>query len=995
MISLQQSRKHQELDEKVQILISRLSQSPENFEEVKNTILNESEKIRESIDSHFHKNEKRLAEEECRIQLLESLWFAEIFSREETIARAHRETFGWIYDKSGKRVRPWDNFNSWLENGRRTYWISGKAGSGKSTLMSFLCQDDRTREALKLWSGTKDLFMPRFFFWGSGSKSQMSLEGLLRSLLWQILKAFPDLTLPVFDGGPSIHQNRRSSSRNNMIGVWTKDRLQRALKDVIRQLEASCCLCFFIDGLDEFDQDDDEMIELVYDVISTTTTGVKVCLSSRPYKRFEVAFGSSAKLRLQDLTYDDIDRFVTDKFQQVPQLQSMTRDYLDEMNQLKREIVEKAQGVFLWVSLAVKEQIRGLKNEDGPEMLRERLSLLPSEIEGVYSRMLYQIDRLHRPEASHFLRMVLHRPRMSLLEHALVCYKGLEEMLLSASEVPKRKIHSQCRAVENRITVTCVGLLEVHQPSHSRVKVKSSETDFEQLDPSPDDTTLASDADRGSVQNSNGTQEVESPHSNSIERGPSPTSESETPDAGPFKFELYTSVHFAHRTAVEFLENSEPGKNFLRANSSPNFDPQVSYIKALLGKLKVTGDLDDVDDIMIEAADVEEGTGLAQTSLCELIDRTVSSIDHEHPDYCPDSHWCTRFGKLAELYHNENEPSRSTLSSRSNSCDSFYSAASGSMDFRSSIAAPMEPPSFLAFAASHGLSWYVQQMLDREQKSIGQEVLDYLLFCSVVLIPYRYWNGDLWSKSINVTPELLSRGANPNAEFLGKTIWNHFLEHLIFLWSVGGPLGDSHFNHHGITRSVIAFIEHAADVRSIWTFHFVSSISMRYLLAPKFGFDIQMSALLLIQAAMQSSPGFPQIQETARGAVYYSRCTILEVVVEETDCDSRDPWNVWLSKQYELSEQESKELMEILIPTVSLSQSQVHSDSDKQYDQVVDLSRRLDKNRSQVSLPSRKGGLGSEWSTYSSKLDPGTLGFKMRKKWTHKQKFYDAPTSQR
>ena len=320
------------MDQEVQDLISRLSQTSESFEEVKNTILNENEKIRESINGNFHQNEKRLAEEECRIQLLESLWFTDIFSREETIKGAHRETFEWIFDKSGKGVRPWDNFNSWLENGKLTYWISGKAGSGKSTLMSFLCQDDRTREALKIWSGTKDLFMPRFFFWGSGSQSQKSLEGLLRSLLWQMLKGFPDLTLPLFDGGPSLHQNRRVSSRNNLIGAWTKDRLQRALKDVIRQLEASCCLCFFIDGLDEFDQDGDELVEFVYDIVSTTTTGVKVCLSSRPYKSFEVAFGPSAKLRLQDLTYKDIQRFVTDRFQEVPQLQSMTRDYLDEMN---------------------------------------------------------------------------------------------------------------------------------------------------------------------------------------------------------------------------------------------------------------------------------------------------------------------------------------------------------------------------------------------------------------------------------------------------------------------------------------------------------------------------------------------------------------------------------------------------------------------------------------------------------------------------------------
>ena len=621
--------------------------------------------------------------------------------------------------------------------------------------------------------------------------------------------------------------------------------------------------------------------------------------------------------------------------------------------------MEKAQGVFLWVSLAVKDQIRGLKNEDGPEMLRKRLALLPSEVEGVYSRMLHQIDRLYQQEASHFLRMARYSPGMSLLEHTFVYDKGLEEMLLSASEVPKQKIHSKCRTVENRILVTCVGFLEVHQSSYSRVEIqntskRSSETDFKQLDPSPDDDTLAS--------------------------------ESETTDAESFDFELDTTVDFVHRTAVEFLENFESGKDFLRAKSSPNFDPQVSHIKALLGKAKVTGDLEDVDEIMFEAADVEDRTGMAQTSLCELIDRTVSIIDHKHPDYCPDSHWCTRFGKLAKLYHNENEPSTSTSSSQSNSCDSFYPAASESMNFGCSTAAPRESPSFLGFAASHGLSGYVQQILDREQKSVDPELLDYLLFYSVAPNPYRNWNPDLHLKSINVTTKLLSRGANPNAVFLGKTIWNHFLENLFFVWSGTLRLDKQYFDNQTITRSIIAFIEHAADVNSIWTFHFRTWT---------FGFDIQMSALSLIQAVMQSSPGSPQIQETGRGALYYSRCTILEVVVDKRDWENfLGLWTGGLSKQYELSEQESRQLMEIVMSTVSLSLNRVHSTLSKRYDQVIDLSHRLDKNRSQVSLPSRIGGRGSQWSTYSSKFDPRTLGYRKERLYMDKQYFYDAPSSQ-
>ena len=1003
-VSLQQSQNYQNLDQRVQNLISSLSQGSKIFEEVKDVILDEKEKIMEHISSISQEQEKRRAEERYRARLLESLWFTEILSREETIAEAHRETFEWVFDKSGKAILPWDNFNAWLENGEGIYWINGKAGSGKSTLMNFLCQDERTREALTMWSGTKDLFMPKFFFWSSGSKIQRSLEGLLRSLLWQILSEFSDLTLPLFDGGSRLEQTQRPSNRHNLIGAWTQSRLQRALKDVLRQLEASCCLCFFIDGLDEFDEDDDEMIEFVQNIASKS--GAKVCSSSRPHTSFNDAFGHSATLRLQDLTYEDIQRFVTDRFQEVPQLKSMTRTHGTEMNELKKGIVDKADGVFLWVSLAVKDQIRGLRNGDGPEMLQKRLALLPPEIEGVYLRMLLQIDRPYRQEASHFLRMALYRPTLSLLEHTLVSYKGLEDMLLSANEVPKLEMISLCQVVQKRIMVACVGLLEVHQPRDLDVESEgtsewNSETDFERLHSGPDDDMLASDIDSESVHNSNYAQEVEPPYSTSIQFGLTSDSKSKTTGAKSFNFELNAPVNFVHRTALEFLENSVPGKEFLQANTSPNFDPRVLYLKASLGELKMMGHVDDedyvdegggrpmlrLDRIMCEAAVAEDSMGIAQTSLCELIDHTVSIIDRKHPDWRPDTHWCTRWGRLARLYDQEDEIPWRTLSSRSSSRESFYSAANEFNNPNSSTASPMESPSFLGLAASHGLAGYVHQMLDRGQKDINQEVLDNLLFCSVAINPSdRWWAWGIDFRCFNVIPELLRRGANPNAKFLGKSIWTHFLERLFWIRNeVSIYQLDRPSEYQTITRCTIAFIEHAVDMSSVWTFHFFE---------PMFAFDIELSALSMIQAAMSHEPDLPQIRETGikRGAVYYSRCIILEVAVYDTPQD-----DVWLRRQYELSEQESRDFMDNFIQFISSGQDRDRSARDSHYDQIVELSHRFDKKRSEASENSRtKTGIAhsswstSNWSTFPVQFHPGTLGIKLGRIWRDEPIFQDA-----
>ena len=378
--SLQHSKDFQNLDQRFQSLINIFSQESKGFEELKDLILEENKKVKENISNEFRDHERRRAEREQHTRVLESLWYAEILVREETIAEAHRKTFQWIFDRSGQAVRPWSNFTSWLEDGEDIYWISGKAGSGKSTLMNFLCQDVRTKTALEIWSGSKEVILARFFFWSAGTMMQKNFDGFLRSLLWQILRKFPDM--PIFQTSvePISEEKRRNASYlQGSIGVWTRRRLHEMLYEVIKKLQDSCYLCFFIDGLDEFDDDKDDLIEFVKSMV--LNTGVKVCLSSRLDKEFEVAFGSSARLRLQDLTKEDIRQFVDGSFQRVPQLVSMASENEYEMNEVKKRIVDRAEGVFLWVSCKFHPAILKLPSDCMPvSRTRNRRSFQSNDV---------------------------------------------------------------------------------------------------------------------------------------------------------------------------------------------------------------------------------------------------------------------------------------------------------------------------------------------------------------------------------------------------------------------------------------------------------------------------------------------------------------------------------------------------------------------------------------------------------------------------------------
>jgi predicted ATPase len=105
--------------------------------------LAQHEKTRETILSTVYQIETKAAIS----QLLQSLSFPEMQDRQHTICDAHAKTFKWIFDeKNNQCLRTWSSFTDWLQHGRGIYWINGKAGSGKSTLMRYQC----VKEIIKL-----------------------------------------------------------------------------------------------------------------------------------------------------------------------------------------------------------------------------------------------------------------------------------------------------------------------------------------------------------------------------------------------------------------------------------------------------------------------------------------------------------------------------------------------------------------------------------------------------------------------------------------------------------------------------------------------------------------------------------------------------------------------------------------------------------------------------------------------------------------------------
>ena len=414
--------------------------------------------------------------------ILDSLGFATMKNRQEEVAQAYHTTFEWIFEEPRKETTPlpWTNFVEWLRHGDGIYWVNGKAGSGKSTLMKYIYNDNRTSQILSQWSGSIPILVATFFFWNSGTREQRSQIGLLRSLLFQILHHRPTLIHQIF---PEEHAMLRdqlpSAVRDYPRHAWSLRRLQDAVRRLVEMEDLQLKICLFIDGLDEFEGNDDQndrqyLIELFRSLASSPS--IKICLSSRPLLIFEESFRESPGLRLQDLTSGDIRRFVTDRLSNNSRMRQIADNEPLQRHDFEKEICKKAQGVFLWVKLVVRSLLDGVSNSDRMADLRARLEVLPADLEELYHHMLAKIEKIYLKGASQVFQLVQTARQVQSMKRndnqrttpvtVLLLALAIEGTSCVAANPASdtwtaQKLSSLCDVMRRRLQTWCAGMIEV------------------------------------------------------------------------------------------------------------------------------------------------------------------------------------------------------------------------------------------------------------------------------------------------------------------------------------------------------------------------------------------------------------------------------------------------------------------------------------------------------------------------------------------------------
>jgi hypothetical protein len=452
--------------------------------------------------------------------ILESLKFEDMPYRHQAISTAYERTFEWIYtepelkpkgeagpveelepvaelqesnlpvesssDTSSLDLAPtdmtvprWNSFVEWLRSDDNLYWITGKPGAGKSTLMKFIYHNSRTYENIERWadkvgqrrnktavrglskSGSmlwslggqalkSEVDTAAFFFWNSGTKDQMSKIGFLKTVLSQLLSKHRNLIPNVFPDRWLRYELLGGDSR-----PYTWFELKGAL-DVILS-DTSRLFFFLIDGLDEFDGKSSELADYVLEV--SNRSNVKICASSRPWLAFEDKFEGHPNLRVEDLTRLDILTYITGQFDTSKRFADLKTFKPHEAAMLIQQVADRATGVFLWVYVVTGSLMDGLQNGDNIAQLKQTLDSLPTELEELFERILHRLDPIYAKEASEMFQFVRAYPEDSTLMGVYLSNFPMADALnlrldpIPNSELPfhedgmRRQLYSRCKCL--------------------------------------------------------------------------------------------------------------------------------------------------------------------------------------------------------------------------------------------------------------------------------------------------------------------------------------------------------------------------------------------------------------------------------------------------------------------------------------------------------------------------------------------------------------------
>jgi hypothetical protein len=256
-----------------------------------------------------------------------------------------------------------------------------------------------------------------FFFNARGHVLERGAASMLKGLLYQLLqknKALYRLLLqdlrqcltgPPSKAPESIHWDHKTLT-SMMLKLIAKSTGMRII--------------LFIDALDEStDEDRDVVISLLEQIVPASQKSglvLDVIFSSRPDATIDIS--RCRYICLEDENHRDITLYIEKELVS----RANRRREINRHNELAHRVMEKADGVFLWVYLVVPRLRRQINRGDTLRKLLQVLEDIPTPLEELFKDILMRIGSDYLPETMRMMQLAVLTERplgLEELRHAL------------------------------------------------------------------------------------------------------------------------------------------------------------------------------------------------------------------------------------------------------------------------------------------------------------------------------------------------------------------------------------------------------------------------------------------------------------------------------------------------------------------------------------------------------------------------------------------------
>ncbi|KDR76546.1 hypothetical protein GALMADRAFT_279192 [Galerina marginata CBS 339.88] len=287
----------------------------------------------------------------------------------------HRQSQDKVFPSSGAWLLEQPQYQGWRDSrsaeSRQLFWLHGQLGSGKTVLTSIVIED------LKRHKRPGSLLA--IFYCDYKFDEKTRTDCLLRSLLGQLLHWFePSLS----QAPPVVHEILAEFSTARAV-------IEIPLADVLTRLTKHCGdVVMVIDALDEC-QDRKHILPFLHQLPSSA----RLFVASRDEDDIRHSFVSHFELSEQVIMPEDVKSDIRDYIVRITddhllQYPSFIQDR-SLIQTIVETLVEKANGMFLWVFF----QVKNILECDTDNDVRETLRNLPKGLEETYIRCLTRIDQ--------------------------------------------------------------------------------------------------------------------------------------------------------------------------------------------------------------------------------------------------------------------------------------------------------------------------------------------------------------------------------------------------------------------------------------------------------------------------------------------------------------------------------------------------------------------------------------------------------------------------